>query len=75
MNTVRDASLTTRRRKMAILNGWHNQTLASTPQRASTKPEQTSQVSGEIVTLRRLGCCAQYPNNEPNPGGNTKSIF
>jgi hypothetical protein len=73
MNANRDASMTTRRRKIAILNGWHNQNLLNTPQKAQTKPEQTSSVSGEVAIQRRIGCCNKnlntFPSNERNPGG------
>jgi hypothetical protein len=69
-----DSSTTTRKKRNAILNGYYNANLSGTPQNAQTRPEQTSQVSGEVVRARQIGCCSTYqpavtPSNERNPGG------
>jgi hypothetical protein len=76
MNTDRSQSVRTHKKKAAILSGYYQANLANTPANAATRPEQTSQQSGEDVVLRRTGCfiCTTansanpYPNNERNPG-------
>ena len=76
MNTDRSQSVRIHKKKAAILSGYYQANLASTPANAATRPEQTSQVSGEDTVLRRTGCfiCTTanssnpYPLNERNPG-------
>jgi len=77
MNADRSQSVLIRKKKAAILSGYYQANLASTPANAATRPEQTSQQSGEDVVLRQTGCfiCTTansanpYPLNERNPGG------
>ena len=76
MNADRSQSVLIRKKKAAILSGYYQANLANTPANAATRPEQTSQVSGEDTILRRTGCfvCTTanstnpYPLNERNPG-------
>jgi len=76
MNTDRSQSVRTQKKKAAILSGYYQANLVNTPARAATRPEQTSQQSGEVVALRRTGCficntansANPYPANERNPG-------
>jgi hypothetical protein len=76
MNADRSQSVLIRKKKAAILSGYYQANLANTPANAATRPEQTSQVSGEDTVLRRTGCfvCTTanstnpYPLNERNPG-------
>jgi len=77
MNADKSQSVLIRKKKAAILSGYYQANLASTPANAATRPEQTSQMSGEVVALRQTGCiiCTTansanpYPLNERNPGG------
>ena len=76
MNTDRSQTTRTHKKKASILSGYYQANLSSTPANAATRPEQTSQVSGADVVLRRTGCilCTTansanpYPLNERNPG-------
>jgi hypothetical protein len=76
MNADKSQSVLIRKKKAAILSGYYQANLANTPANAATRPEQTSQVSGEDTVLRRTGCfvCTTanstnpYPLNERNPG-------
>jgi len=77
MNADRSQSVLIRKKKSAILSAYYQANLINTPANAATRPEQTSQQSGEVVALRQTGCiiCTianssnPYPLNERNPGG------
>jgi len=75
--STKDTSHTTRlRRKMAeIYSAYYNANINTTSPTGATRSEQTSQLSGEVVTLRQRGCApcladnaSTYPLNERNPG-------
>jgi hypothetical protein len=76
--STKDFSNTTRlRRKIAkITSAYYNANLDTSTARVSSRQEQTSAQSGEVVVLRRQGCApcradnqSTYPSNERNPGG------
>ena len=76
MNADKSQSVLIHKKKAAILSGYYQANLTNNPARAANRPEQTSQVSGEDVVLRRTGCAVcttanlanPYPSNERNPG-------
>ena len=76
MNTDRSQTNLIHKKKAAILSGYYQANLTNTPANAATRPEQTSQTSGEDVALRQTGCavCTKanlanpYPLNDRNPG-------
>jgi hypothetical protein len=76
--STKDFSNTTRlRRKIAsITSAYYNANLDTSTVAVTTRKEQTSAQSGEVVVLRRQGCApcradneSTYPSNERNPGG------
>jgi hypothetical protein len=76
MNTDRSQTTRIHKKKAAILSGYYQANLNNNPACAATRPEQTSQQSGEDVVLRQTGCAVcttanlanPYPSNERNPG-------
>jgi len=76
MNTDRSQTTRIHKKKAAILSGYYQANLTTTPANAATRPEQTRQTSGEDVALRQTGCAVcttanlanPYPLNERNPG-------
>jgi len=72
--STKDTSNTTRlRRKMAeIYSSYYFNSINAGGALNSTRKEQTSQSSGEVVVLRQRGCAPCLADNQANPPSNER---